>query len=41
MTNTKQTRTPSPWKVVNSWNDFMVEGPNGEEIIEYQAINTQ
>jgi hypothetical protein len=25
--------TPGPWKVVTSWGDFMVEGPNGEEII--------
>ena len=25
--------TPGPWKVVTSWEDFMVEGPNREEII--------
>ena len=25
--------TPGPWKVVTSWDDFMVEGPNGEELI--------
>ena len=25
--------TPGPWKIVSSWNDYMVEGPNGEEII--------
>jgi hypothetical protein len=25
--------TPGPWRVVKSWEDFMVEGPNGEEII--------
>jgi len=25
--------TPGPWKITTSWNDFMVEGPNGEEII--------
>ena len=25
--------TPGPWRVVDSWNDHMVEGQNGEEII--------
>ncbi len=25
--------TPGPWKVVTSWYDYSVEGPNGEEII--------
>jgi hypothetical protein len=25
--------TPGPWKITKSWHDFMVEGPNGEEII--------
>ena len=25
--------TPGPWRVVDSWNDYMVEGQNGEEII--------
>jgi hypothetical protein len=25
--------TPGPWKIITSWNDYMVEGPNGEEII--------
>lgn len=25
--------TPGPWKVVTAWDDYMVEGPNGEEII--------
>lgn len=25
--------TPGPWKVVTSWCDHMVEGPNGEAII--------
>lgn len=25
--------TPGPWKVVTSWYDYCVEGPNGEEII--------
>jgi hypothetical protein len=25
--------TPGPWKITTSWKDYMVEGPNGEEII--------
>lgn len=25
--------TPGPWKVVTSWYDYSVEGPNDEEII--------
>ena len=25
--------TPGPWKIVPSWHDWIVEGPNGEEII--------
>jgi hypothetical protein len=25
--------TPGPWKIVDSWNDHVIEGPNGEEII--------
>lgn len=25
--------TPGPWKIVDAWNDYMVEGQNGEEII--------
>ena len=25
--------TPGPWKIVESWEDYMVEGPNKEEII--------
>ena len=25
--------TPGPWRVVDSWNDYMVESQNGEEII--------
>ena len=25
--------TPGPWRVVDSWNDHMVESQNGEEII--------
>lgn len=25
--------TSGPWKVVQSWYDFMVEGPDGQEII--------
>jgi hypothetical protein len=25
--------TPGPWRIVTSWYDYMVEGPNGEEII--------
>ena len=25
--------TPGPWRVITSWYDHMVEGPNGEEII--------
>ena len=25
--------TPGPWQVVDSWNDYMVESQNGEEII--------
>ena len=25
--------TPGPWKIITSWNDYMVEGPNGKEII--------
>jgi gentisate 1,2-dioxygenase len=25
--------TPGPWKIVDAWNDHMVEGQNGEEII--------
>lgn len=25
--------TPGPWKIVTSWGDYMVEGPNKEEII--------
>jgi len=29
--NTKH--TPGPWAVVSSWDDYMVEGPNKEEII--------
>ncbi len=33
MTTTKMKHTAGPWKVVTSWNDYMVEGPNGEEII--------
>ena len=24
---------PGPWRVVDSWNDYMVESQNGEEII--------
>ena len=25
--------TPGPWRVVDSWDDYMVESQNGEEII--------
>ena len=25
--------TPGPWKVVDSWDDYTIEGPNSEEII--------
>ena len=29
----ENTHTPGPWKICTSWNDYMVEGPNSEEII--------
>ena len=38
MKTVKTKHTPAPWKIVTSWEDYTVEGANGEEII-FQAGN--